>query len=254
MVEIGTAWIRDFSPKEHGNGSIDFTSDYSVKINSSTSDSTYIYKYIRCQPQEEIFVSFKAKVKTGEMGVAIDYPSTGEVKNSIEITSKSWQEYTLRYTVPITADRSEFVKVSIGQYGNHGGECEVSDVKIYVSNSGDSFARINNMALIKIASGTATISTNFSFVGINPTNLGNATTSLKIYVKPTGRSSIRNAPIFNVSLTKDNSNSYKVIAKCGSYNKTTGELTIIFIDSTSGNLVDISSLGTMYLWIMGLSI
>jgi len=254
MVEIGTTWIRDFLQKKEGNGSITFTSDYSIKINSNTSDSTHIYKYIRCQPQEEILVSLKAKVNSGEMGIAIDYPTTGSLKNNIKITSKSWQEYTLRYTVPVTAKRSEYVKIAIGQYGSYGGECEVSDVKIYVSNSGDSFARINTMVLLKISSGTATINSNFSFVGIDPNRLGTASTSLKVYVKPTGRSSIRNAPIFNVSLTKDNSNSYKVIAKCGGYNRTTGELTIIFVDSTNGSLINISSLGTTYLWIMGLSI
>lgn len=259
MTNVATSWIRDLTQVDDSGTSFTTTDD-KVNIQTATTaggDRAFIYKRLAAFPGEVITVKFRAKVISGSMGASVDYPSSGTSVISKTIAVSDWQTHTLTYCTPDTATAASYYQIAIGQYTGFSGECEIADVQISVENNKLPTMRAYAGCLLEIASGVVSVNESFSCVGIDRDDidgLSTITTSMTINVPAVGNNNASAAPIFYASTTNDNASFYKVIVKAGQYNRATGAVTFTFIDSTNGNAIDISSLGTGYVWILAFGI
>ena len=259
-TNIATSWIRDFQRLDDSGSSFTSVTDDKVIIETSTTgsgDRAYIYKRLPSFPGEVIKVTFRARVDSGNMAASIDFPALGTSVISKEISVSGWNTYSLTYTTPDTSSASDYYQITIGQYTGYAGVCEIADVQISVENSKLPTLRAYAGCLLEIASGSVSLNTNFTNVGIDESvidALGSITSSLTLTIPATGGNNQQAAPIFYASMTNDSAAFYKVMVKVGGYNRTTGTVTITFIDSTTGSAIDISSLGTNYLWVLAFGV
>lgn len=249
-MNIATVNMYDWQKFETGTGSIAVDNDRKVTITCGASSSFYISKILSAFPNEKFKVKFKARIVDGSgAGISLDYPTSGASKNLLEITGNEWKEYEISYTIPLnsSATAGNVLKISIGLFGSYEGTVEVADVVIEVENSSIPAPRVYGMCLFTINNGTVSINTGFSEMGIK--QFSNATTIMTVDVEASGSSSGA-SPIFYAQLTSDTN--LGVIAKVGGYNKTTGQVNIVFVDVNTGTSVDVSALGVFYVWFMSL--
>lgn len=258
---IGSSWVKDWAITEDTQSNVTILDDNKVNITTSgTNDRGYIYKRIPAFRGELVTVSFKAKVISGTCAVSIDDPTAGESAVNKTITSGNWETYKISHVVNDDVKVDDYIQIAIGQYTGHLGECLIADVHIEVENSRLPVARVYGMALFTINGGEAgsvAVNSSFSNIGFDrvAVSLLKASSTLTLTIPtPNGTSRAQSAPIFSASLAPDKVNTYKVMVKVGSYDRDTGVFVCKFIDSTTGELIDVSTLGIISLWVQALGI
>lgn len=250
-MNIATRNIHDWI--KQGVGTINYTDDYTANIVSTAAQSTYIKKYINPSAGSIVEIKAMIKINSGSCYMGIDFPSVGEQKNKTKITYQGWKEYRVKFIVPEIVSDTDYLQLNIGQFGDGDGNCDITNISISIKDSVAPAARVDVCGLITIVDGTPAINTNYTNIGLSTSNIGAATTIMDITINKKPLSASHLYPVFLCSLSRDNSNTFKVIAKAGNYDNTTGTFTVSFIDSTNGNLIDISALGTCYLAVQGIS-
>ena len=260
-TNIGSSWIKDWSRLEDTVGNITTLDANKIKITtSSISDKGYIFKRLPAFRGEIITVIFRAKVISGSCAVSIDDPAISISASQKVISSGNWETYKISHIVNDDVKVGDYLQISIGHYTGYSGECLIADVRVEVDNSRLPVARVYGMALLAInetGPGSVAVNPRFSNIGFDPVAVSalTASTTLALKIPSTnGTSSANAAPIFSVSLTYDSPNTHKVMVKVGDYNRNTGSFGCNFIDSTTGNLINISTLGPTYLWVQALGI
>lgn len=257
MTTIASSRLKDWSLTQDNAGSISYQTEQSIKIITSSvlgSDRAFIYKRVSAHAGDLLTLRFKAKAVSGNFYYGVDYPAAASGKVAATGVTQDWVEYELEYAIPDTALQSAYVQFVIGHITGYSGEVYIADVRIESKYSQLPTARVFAAALITLndgAAGSAYASPNYTTIGINQADMLTrvASSTLVISIPPTvGGALSMSAPIFSAQITADNANFYKVSAKVNGYNRDTGLLTISFIDTTTGMLIDVSTLGVGYLW------
>lgn len=262
MIPIATAKLSEWEIIEDAGSSVvidEANNTVNITTTGTTgSDRGYIRKKIPAQAGETLHVSFKAILVSGNAIGGIDYPTVSSLKSSREIVSEFWQQYDLTYTASDINQDSNYFQVVLGHITGYEGTVSITDVVIRLERSKLPVARCYCAALITINDGTAgkaEVNSNFSSIGINKAHLATsfAGSVLTIKVPMTqGGDIVSAAPIFQVAFTSDtNSRPYQV--RAGSYQRSTGLLTLSFFDE-AGVSVDVSGIGKSHIWITGFGV
>ena len=241
-MNIATSRIKDFDKTIDAGGSIVFNSDDKATITtSSISQRAFLYKRLPAIKGETITVVFKAR---GNLGAAIDYPNVGGQSYKLEIDTDTWNEHELSYTVPDYAVTTDFIQIAIGQYTGFQGTAEITDVRIKVEGKLP-VLRCYGAALLAV-------NDNFTCIGFDRDQVNAATVSTSVILNlkgVVGENNARSAPIFTAGIDNFNASTHIVDVRIGGYNRVTGDFTLSFVDTSTGNLVDASTLGVFYIWI-----
>jgi len=178
-------------------------------------------------------------------GTSMYWPTDTPLVNEVKVTSDEWRKYTLSYTARIGGDDNSAVRVAFGMGTTAGGAVQFKKPVFRVKGSMGT-ARSMLMGCIKIASGVAQVYPNFVTVGISSVSY-DADGRLRIYLKNTLPAGQR--PITVATMGASSIESRPLMLKGGDHDNTKNCLTFAFYNS-SGTLVNVSTLGDIYLNVM----
>ncbi|MCH2085915.1 MAG: hypothetical protein MK175_01920 [Pseudoalteromonas sp.] len=255
-MNIGTVSIKDMLQVKGGSGAINITGEVArMSSAASLGEFAYLSKKIPARPGDKITLTCLARRLSGNDGtsgsLAIDYPSTGDLKNRVEVNSPHWQEYTCSFTVPETANEGDYVGCTFGVYTSVGGEIEVTDIKISSTKAVSPVVWCTG--LITLTAGAPVVHQSFASMGIQSVEYNSSNAELKVKIKSSVASN-NLAPILDAKLTHDAGHKYD--ARAGQFNLDTGEFTIKFIDMSLATpaAVDISGEAKLHVWVNALGV
>ena len=255
MTNIATTSFNDWDQTVTGTGTITASGD-KFSISSSVGvDKAFLRKNIPAKPGEKVTFTCLARLVSGSSGtygrLGIDYPSGGQLKTSVEVDSTSWQEYSVSFTVPHTAEYDDLVLPVVGAWTSLGGEIEVTSPRISVENGTyGAFPRVIGAALVKLQAGTAEINANFVRIGVESVSYSSATKQLTVQLDRGVGNGAKTAPIVYANLTHDAGFSY--VTKAGGYDRANARFTIEFFDMTAATVQpeEVSGIASaMYIWV-----
>lgn len=231
-----------------GDGTLTLTDSRIECASGIGSGRARVNKRLILSPGESILFQVMARRVSGadatSGGLSIDFPGEGASVTSTRVTSSEWQEYSLRYTLPLTATEADFVMVSCGVFTSDGGEVHYQFPRVTLSNSQHGALRTWAMGMIQMTSGTPTIHTHFVQFGIVSVSYGSNT--LSIQTKPGTVGGFSN-PLPIVQMTTDTgTNALRLIPKAF-FDRSTGVVSVQFVDCTTGAVVDAASYGSFRL-------
>jgi hypothetical protein len=214
---------------------------------SAVGENAKAAKFIAVRPGELLKVSFLAKRISGSDdtsgGAAIVYSGTND---RIRVTSEEWQEYSISYQLPPTAADAAFVAVEFGVFTADAGSVKFLRPRAEIIGAQNAGLRTIACGLITLTSGTPTVNTNFTSLGISALAYDAGTKTLTITTDKTSGAAY-SSPLFFVGMTQ-NGNGLKIEPKAGSWSAVAGTVQVQFADTTTGLSVDIAVLGTMFMW------
>lgn len=254
MTNIATTSFHDWIQTSDAGTTLTASGD-KYTIASTVGTRAYLRKKLNAKPGEKVTFTCLARLVSGSSGtrprLGVDFPSSGQLKTSVEIDSTSWQEYSVSFTVPHTADYDDELIFVVGAWTSLSGEVEVTAPRISVENGTYSaFPRLIGAALIKIQSGVAEINSNFAQVGIESVSYSSATKQLTVQLDRGIGNGVFNAPIVYANLTHDNGWSY--VTKAGGYDRANARFTIEFFDMSAATVqpTEVSGIASaMYIWV-----
>jgi hypothetical protein len=252
-----TKFFDDWDLFSDGDGVITPNSDNTLVacVAGAATGRAYVRKRLPARPGETITVEFVARNISGEPQASIDYPSTGTSASIVDINKTDVENYKFSYTVPYTADETEYVQISIGVFSTPAGNTEISTPRVTVQGAPQGFLRSWCLGLVKLerAAGVVTASINDNFVktGISSVNYDVASKTLEVTTLKANTSADFNIrPIFDAGMTTDLLPD--VTAKAGRYTPSTGLFDVQFSNGT-GSFIDITSLMSdgeiAYVWV-----
>lgn len=255
MTNIATTTFNDWDEVLTGTGAITASGDKFSISSIAGVDKAYFRKYIPAIPGEKVTLTCLARVVSGSSGtygrLGIDYPNSGQLKNSVEIDSTSWKEYSVSFTVPHTAAYNSLVHFVVGTWTALGGEVEVTSPRISVENGTYSaFPKVIGACLVKLQSGVAEINPNFARIGVESVSYSSSTKQLTVQLARGTENLVNTGPIVYANLTHDAG--WEYVAKAGSYNRPSANFTIEFFDMTAATVQpeDVSGISSaMYIWV-----
>jgi len=228
-------FITDWDNRVTGDGS------YSVPgtpllANCSAGEGTgraYAIKYLPVTGGEFITFTFTARAISGVGRGSIDYPFLANgPKDQIEISSKSWREYSISIAVPYNHnDATRYVSCTCGILNAEAGNVQISDLRIDVRDGSRNPLNCVAAALFDIrkTNGVVTpvINKNFHYCGIQFVGFFGDTIEVVIpNTAPLPSSNMR--PIFFAQLTTEQLEGWNL--KVGDYDTQSGDVSIKFVN------------------------
>lgn len=248
-MNVATTRIEDWGRVRSSGHTIDFVDN--TALVASTSNDAYLNKNLTAHPGEVVTLSFKAKVVSGSLSAVISINGTG-FKQQISVVGEDWQEYSLTYTVHDTVKSYGYLDIRVGAV-SEAGVGNMTDLRVAVEQGVLAAPRVYASGLLKIANGAMSVHSKYSAIGLNKAQVLTtpATTSFLLWLKPTGGNAAGSAPIFSADFTIDNAATRNLKVRAGGYDSITGRVIFEITDET-GTLVDISTIGTCYIWLLAL--
>lgn len=249
MIHGGSEW-KGWASSQSGDGAVTISGEVATLSSGITTGSAKLTKDVFTQPGEVYELTFMARRVSGVDGTSgsgwIDWPGGGTLKTRVEINSDQWAEYTARYAIPLTSNENSYTQFGVGVYTALGGQIEVCHPRISVDRSPFGALRSVAHGLLYWDGTTLVTHGSFSTSGIISTRYDAASKSLFIKTKRINLA-VAVRPLAFVQMTPDGAASVvKLVPKVGSYNTTTGEFTVRFIDTTTGAFVDIAGLALYF--------
>lgn len=245
-----TGWVQTLS----GDGTLTVTGDVLSAVSGVSTGQARIARRIWVAPGETVEVTVLGRRVSGTdanpAGMWLSFPVESTNVDSVMFTSSHWQEYSLSYTVPVTATSSAYVAVIVGHYTTSGGEIQVATPRIRVFNSYMGAPRLVALGLITMTAGSPAVHTSYQNGGIYSLAYDAGTTTLNVTLR-TGAPSYA-VPIFFAQMLNDaGNNAFRLHPRTGVLNQTTGVLPIQWVDATTSALANIATYGTFRFQLFG---
>lgn len=216
---------------------------------SIVGDTAKATKYVQLRPGEMLKVTCMARRTSGSddtSGRVAVFNQSGTVVDYVRVISQDWREYVLTYVHSLVAPEGSFCGVDFGVMTADAGTVEYTKPTLEVLQPQIGALRTLACGLIVLAAGAPSINAAFTNFGLRSLSYNAGTKTLTITVDRTSGAN-HSSPLFFVGMTQ-NGNGLKIEPKVGSYSAAAGTVQVQFADTTTGLSVDISALGTMYMW------
>jgi hypothetical protein len=248
-IPSASAWAG-FTQAVSGDGAISISGEVASISSGIATGSAKITKRIFTQPGEIYSMKFMARRVSGSDDTSgsgfIDWPAATSLKTRIEVNSSEWQEYTVRYAVPVTSSATSYIDLGIGVYTSLGGQIQACYPRISVGNTPFGALRATAHGLVYWDGATATLNPSFTNSGVISMRYDAPTKTLFIQT-PQINLGVDVRPLAFATMTNDGVAAVlKLFPKVGSYDISNGEWQVKFIDATTGLVTDITGLALYF--------
>lgn len=248
-IPAGTAW-NGFVQTISGDGAISISGEVATVSSGITTGSAKLERRIFSFPGEVYKMTFMARRVTGDDGTSgsgwIDWPAVTGLRTRVEVNSSEWQEYTMRYAIPVTAIDTSYISLGVGVYTSLGGQIQACYPRITVESTPYGALRSTAHGLIYWDGAAASVSTSFSNAGISGVTYDAPSKTLSV-ATPIINLGIAVRPLASATMTPDGVAAVlKLFPKVGNYNQADGKWSVKFIDATTGLVTDITGLALYF--------
>lgn len=248
-IPAGTAW-NGFVQTLSGDGAISISGEVATISSGISTGSAKLERRIFSFPGEMYTMTFMARRISGSDGTSgsgwIDWPAVTGLRTRVEVNSSEWQEYTIRYAIPVTAINTSYISLGVGVYTSIGGQIEACYPRITVESTPYGALRSTAHGLIYWDGAVASVSPSFSNAGIAGVTYDAPSKTLSVET-PRIDLGIAVRPLAFVTMTPDGTAGVlKLFPKVGNYDTSTGKFLVKFIDATTGLVTDITGLALYF--------
>jgi hypothetical protein len=243
-VHSASRWFG-FTSALSGDGAETATAEVLSLSSGVGTGSAKRTKRVKLSPGERVRFSCLARRISGSDAtsgeLSIDWPADGtSLRNRVRVTSSDWQDYSIEYAAPFTADDDDYAALNVGVFTSDGGQVEYAFPRIAVEGTKYGAARVFCAGMIFMDLGTPSVSSSFIMFGIRSVVYDAATKTLTVTMDPgVSGGGTQASPLFFTQVTPDAS--AQIYAKAGIFDRTNGTLIVKFTSTVTGAFVDVAA-------------
>lgn len=221
-----------------GDGAVSTSNGIKTFSSGAGTGSAYTDFFLELDAGDVIEISAMARVRNGGVGKILAVVSG--TKAEVHATSRDWERISTIYSHPREIANKTTVRISFGNFTADGGEVDFTEPCVKVIRSARGVARTHAMGFIQVLSGAPQILSSYASVGIE--SLSYSGTTLKVKTKPTTGAAFTRPIVTTDVVIGGSLGTEKYTLKFSAYSDVTGEISLDFIDTTTGTKFDVSGI------------